>query len=331
MKAKMINTVHLEGLLYEHELVMKTSGENSKAPGTEFISGTLKVATDNAMTNIVEVHYTYVTEKTSKGGVNATFANLKAIIDGTAMCYVPNKAKDTYVPSFVRIDTAIGLNDFYSENNGKVELVSARRNEGGFLHFIRENELAPEVDEYGNFPRNKFEADMIVTNVRRIEADEEKDQPEKMALKGVIFDFRRGILPVEFVIYNPQGMELFESQEPSPSNPFCTKVNGTQISQVTVIRREEPSAFGPAIVKEYPRTRKEFEVISIFNQVSYPWDDSSFVTADELSKAVSDRETYLATVKQRYDEYQAKRGSGNANSAPASQTTVQAKAGGFNF
>ena len=61
MKAKMINTVHLEGLLYEHDLVMKTSGENSKAPGTEFISGTLKVATDNVMTNIVEVHYTYVT------------------------------------------------------------------------------------------------------------------------------------------------------------------------------------------------------------------------------------------------------------------------------
>lgn len=330
MKAKMINSVHLEGLLYEHELVLKTSGENSKAPGTEFISGTLKVATDNAMTNIVEVHYTYVTEKTSKGGVNATYANLKAIIDGTVMCYVPNKAKDTYVPSFVRIDTAIGLNDFCSENNGQVEPVSIKRNEGGFLHFIKESELAEERDQYGNFPRNKFEADMIVTNIRRLEADEEKEQPEKMLIKGVIFDFRRGILPVEFVVYNPQGMELFESQEPSPSNPFCTKVNGTQISQVTVIRREEPSAFGPAIVKEYPRTRKEFEVMSIFNQISYPWDDASFITEEELRKAMGDREIYLATVKQRYEEYQARR-NGQGGTTPASQTTVQAKAGGFNF
>ena len=330
MKAKMINTVHLEGLLYEHDLTLKVSGPNSKTPGTEFIMGTVKVATDSNITNIVEVHYTYVTEKTSKGGVNATFTNLKSIIEGTSQFYVPNKAKENYVPTYVRIDTAIGLNDFYSENNGQVELVSAKRNEGGFIHFIRENELAVEEDQYGNHPRNTFEADMIVTNIRRVEADEEKEQPEKMFLKGVIFDFRRGILPVEFVIYNPQGMELFESQEPSPSNPFCTKVNGTQISQVTMIRREEPSAFGPAIVKEYPRTRKEFEVISIFNQVSYPWDDAGFVTAEELQKAVGDRETYLATVKQRYDEYQAQR-KGQGTAAPASQATVQAKSGGFNF
>jgi hypothetical protein len=97
-----------------------------------------------------------------------------------------------------------------------------------------------------------------------------------------------------------------------------------------MIRREEPSAFGPAIVKEYPRTRKEFEVISIFNQVSYPWDDAGFVTAEELQKAVGDRETYLATVKQRYDEYQAQR-KGQGTAAPASQATVQAKSGGFNF
>lgn len=329
MKAKMINNVHIEGLLYEHDLSLKTSGENSKNPGTKFISGTVKIATDNEMTNVVEIHYTYVTEKTSKGSTNSTFTNLKSIIDGNVTCYMTGKSKEDYVPTFVRADTAIGLNDFYSENNGQVELVSAKRNEGGFLHFIKESELVEERDEYGNFPRNRFEADMVVTNIRRIEPDEEKDIPEKMALKGVIFDFRRGILPVEFVIYNPQGMELFENQAPSPSNPFCTNIRGTQISQVTMVRREEPSAFGPTIVKEYPRTRKEFEVMSIFNQISYPWDDESFITADELRKAMGDRETYLATVKQRYEEYQAQRNNQNGSSAPAAN--IQTKSGGFNF
>lgn len=330
MKAKFINTVHLEGLLYEHSLALKVSGPTSKVPGTEFISGTIKIATDAQMLNVVEVHYTYVTEKT-KTGTSATFANLKSIIDKNVMTYMEFKGKENYVPAYVRVDTAIGLNDFYTERNGQEELVSAKRNEGGFLHFIKESELAVEVDEYGNFPRNKFEADMIVTNIRRIEADEENEQPEKMALKGVIFDFRRGILPVEFVIYNPEGMTLFETQEPSPSNPFCTNVRGTQISQTIMIRREEPSAFGPALVKEYPRSRKEFEVMSIFNQISYPWDDESFITADELRKAMGDRETYLATVKKNSDEWKAQRAANATQPSAQAQATVQAKTGGFNF
>ena len=34
MKATMKNTTHIEGLLYQHSLSLKTSGENSKNPGT---------------------------------------------------------------------------------------------------------------------------------------------------------------------------------------------------------------------------------------------------------------------------------------------------------
>ena len=34
MKATMKNTTHIEGLLYQHSLTLKTSGENSKNPGT---------------------------------------------------------------------------------------------------------------------------------------------------------------------------------------------------------------------------------------------------------------------------------------------------------
>jgi hypothetical protein len=50
---KMINTTHIEGLLYEHKLEKKVSGDNSKNPGTEFITGTVTVATDDARMNTV--------------------------------------------------------------------------------------------------------------------------------------------------------------------------------------------------------------------------------------------------------------------------------------
>ena len=73
----MINRSHIEGLIYEHDLQMRESGPNSKNPGTQFISGTIDIATDDAVTNIVTVHFTYVTPKYAKSGSdNATFATL---------------------------------------------------------------------------------------------------------------------------------------------------------------------------------------------------------------------------------------------------------------
>jgi hypothetical protein len=69
----MINATHIEGYVYDHKLELRVSGENSKNPGTEFIMGTLNVATDDACTNVVPVHFTYVTATTAKGNANATF------------------------------------------------------------------------------------------------------------------------------------------------------------------------------------------------------------------------------------------------------------------
>ena len=76
---KMINATHIEGVLYQHDLELKTSGENSKNPGTEFIAGNIEIATDDAGINIVPVHFTYVTATTAKGKVNDTFNTLKKL------------------------------------------------------------------------------------------------------------------------------------------------------------------------------------------------------------------------------------------------------------
>ena len=67
MKKSFVNNTHIEGKLYNHDLTLKVTGENSKAPGTEFIAGNIEIATDDAGVNIVPVHFTYVTATTSKG------------------------------------------------------------------------------------------------------------------------------------------------------------------------------------------------------------------------------------------------------------------------
>ena len=169
----MINRTHIEGLIYEHDLQMRESGPNSKNPGTQFIMGNVQIATDDAMTNIVPVHFTYVTATTSKGNPNATFTILSQIIDGTLGSVMANGADSA---AKVRIDSAIGLNEFYSDRNGQEELVSAKRNEGGFVHTV----AALAEDESS---RNTFEADILITNVRIVDADEERNLPEKVIIR----------------------------------------------------------------------------------------------------------------------------------------------------
>ena len=310
----MINSTHLEGLVYESTLELRVSGENSKHPGTEFIMGNLNVATDDACTNIVPVHFTYVTATTAKGNANATFGVLKDIVDkkiGTVMTVGADKAGK------VRIDSAVGLNEFYSDRNGKEELVSVKRNEGGFVHVT--NILAPDEKT-----RNTFETDMLITSVNRIEGDEEKGTKDKVIVRGVIFDFRKAILPVDFSITNERGMDYFEGLEASPKNPVFTKIWGRQISQTTVNKTVEESAWGETLVKEIPSTRRDW-VIAGSNPEPYVWDDESTITAAELTKAMADRETYLATIKQRQDEYKAQK------ITPANAPIAAAAGGEFKF
>lgn len=311
MKA-MINKSHIEGILYEHDLELKTSGPNSKNPGTQFIAGTVSIATDDAGLNIVPVHFTYVTATTAKGGTNATFTTLKNIIDGVIGTQMKD-GKDK--AGKIRIDSAIGLNEFYTDRNGTEELVSAKRNEGGFVHTCD----ALNEDEK---TRNTFECDMLITNCRRVEANPEKNIPEKVIVKGAIFDFRKSLLPVEFTALNVNAMNYFEDLGATQANPVFTKVWGRQVSETVVKKTIEESAFGDAAVKETRSSRRDF-VITGAAKEPYVWDDESTMTAAELTEAIANREVYLAGVKQRADEYKASKGAAPANAAPA--------AGAFNF
>lgn len=311
MKVK--NETHIEGILYEHALEAKVTGPNSKAPGTNFISGTISIATDDAMTNIVPVHFTYVTEKTSKGGVNATYSLLQNIIDGVVGTYMQDGADKA---AKLRVDSAIGLNEFYTDRNGKEELVSIKTNEGGFVHTT--NVLTEDETQ-----RNTFKCDMVITQVTHIDADDERKTPEKAVVKGVVFNFRNEILPVEFTATNAGAMAYFEDLGATASNPVFTKVWGRQVSEVIKREIREESAFGEDSVREVQSTRKDF-VITGAAKEPYEWDSEDTILASELTTAIANRETYLATMKQRRDEYKASKG--QATPAAAASSKVE-----FNF
>lgn len=311
---KMINTTHIEGLVYDHKLEKKVSGDTSKNPGTEFISGILNVATDDKGMNVVPVHFSYVTAITSKGGTNNTYNALARIIDENPS--VVKVGRDNAMR--VRIDSAVGLNEFFADLKDE-KPVCAKRNEGGFVHIVN------EIDE-DEKKRSYFETDMLITGVRDVEADPERNLPAKVVVMGYAFDFRNALLPVEYSVLNENGMKYFQKLDCSPANPTFTKVWGRQISQTIKTEITEESAFGEASVRIRETTNRDF-VITGTSKVPYMWDDDSTITAMEMKKALQDREIYLAGVKKRQEDYQ----NSKNNGAAAKTAMANTAASGYNF
>ena len=310
---KAINTERIEGRIYQHNLTIKTvQNQTSANYGKEFISGNLEVAVDEAGLNVIPVHFTYVTEQTSSGKTNATFTNLKRIIDEDNTWI--KVGKDNALK--VRIDTALALNDFYTQDGN---LVSVKTNEGGFVSFVN-GDLCPENE------RNTFAADMVITKVDRVEANPEKNIDEDyVTVRGAIFNFRNDLLPVDFTVRHKDGMKYFEDLGASNAEPVYTKIWGKIMCMTSISEVKEDSAFGESSVRTYERKEKEWTITGTA-KVTYDFGDEKILTADELKKAMQNRETMLAETKARSDEYRASKAA-----TPAVTATTTINNSGFNF
>jgi len=316
---KLINSVRLEGYLYNHSLTQGVTGSQSKHPGTTYIRGKIDIATNDECDNIVSVYYTYVTPTTAKGKPNATYTTLLNIIEGRYKTIMGSSKDEAFK---LRVDTSIGVNDYYVERDGQWELVSGKRNVDGFIHQV--NGVFSDDKE-----RNKFEVDMLITSCTRREGDPERDIPEKVVVKGAVFNGYRGtLIPVELSALADDAMDYFESLDASSRNPIFTKVRGKQISTTIVRRQEEESAFGANYVREVPVSRRDF-VINWANSEPYVWDDESTMTVEELKKMMSDREMYLATKKQDAINY--KESKNNTIPTNIVKSTTSVASGEYDF
>ena len=315
MKKEMINKTHIEGLVYDHKLAKKVSGPNSKNPGTEFISGELQVATDYIMDetgalsgkgmNVVPIHFTYVTAVTGKGNNNATYQALSKIIDEEQTVVKVGKENAFKV----RCDSAVDLNEWFSKLTDE-KPNSIMRNEGGFVHIV--NTISDAEKDH-----HTFETDMVITAVKDVEGDPDKHTEDYVIVKGAIFNFRKALLPVEFVARSKGAIRYFQGLDVSSKHPVFTKIWGRQLSQTIKTQTVVENAFDEDEVRETTRTTREF-CITGANKVPYEWDDEDTITAAEMSQAMSDRELALATIKKRQEEYQASKQASSASAPSAS-------------
>lgn len=298
-----INKVTIAGYLYQHSLAVKTvQNQQSKNFGKEFINGTIEIATDDSGLNVIPVRFTYVTPTNNSGNVNRTYAILKNIIDG-APTWIENGRDEALK---VQCDTAFALNDFYAQDG---QLVSQMVQEGGFVSII--DNLPADED------RNKFALDLLITNVAHVDADPEKNITEDYCtVRGASFNFRNALLPMAFKVTNPQGMTFFEDSGASGAEPLFIKVWGKVYNKTVKVNKVEETAFGDNAVTSYERKVKEW-VITNAAKAAYDYGDESVLTAADVTKAMQDRQVYLADLKRQQDEYKAnKAANGFATAAP---------------
>jgi hypothetical protein len=166
---------------------------------------------------------------------------------------------------------------------------------------------------------------MVITNVVRNEANEEKGIDEHVALRGAIFNFRKELLPITFTVKNPNGMNYFEGLGASSSDPVYTWVEGIISCNTVKNEVKEETAFGGDSVRVYEKKNKEWLVVRA-SQNPYDFGEEGVLTGEELTKAMQDRQVKLAEEKKRSEEYKAQK-----NNPVAAPAAPQAKAGGFNF
>lgn len=294
---KMTNVAHCEGRIYSHSLEIKTvSNQASKNYGKEFISGKINIATDNACCNVVTMEYTFITPTTSTGKADSRWTTLKQIIDNGKTVEANGKDNATVV----RVTGSLALNEFFTKGTDSNEesLVQAKKNDASFIDIIPVEKLNPDENK-----RNTFEVDMYINNIRKIDANEERNIPaDYIELSGAIFNFKNDYLPVTFKVKDVNGIKFFEAFDIAASNPVFTKVWGNIISESISVERVEEAGFGEAKVNVSERKNKEY-VITGTQKAPYEFDDEKTLTKKEIDECVAKMQTRIAEIKAKREAY----------------------------
>ena len=165
-----------------------------------------------------------------------------------------------------------------------------------------------------------------------VEADPEKNISNDYAkINCAIFNFRNDILPFTLIARSSGAIDYFMGLDASPSDPVYTQVWGEIVSTTIKVEKTIESAFGEPAVDISERRQREW-IATGAKREPYIFDEETTITAEELSKAIANRNVYLEEVKSRAKEYYESKGNAVVapkENEPAPNTSVPV--GGFNF
>ena len=111
-----------------------------------------------------------------------------------------------------------------------------------------------------------------------------------------------------FQIYNPNGINYFQSLAPNTFTQIWGKIESNTIKTVV----ETQNAFGEPLVEETTRTTKQW-VITGANQVPFGEDQ---MTVEEWNNCLANRNMYTAELAKKEQEFKVNKNQGGINTAP---------------
>lgn len=290
MSKKFVNNVNVSGYVFSHTLQERVSRK-----GVPFISGEVRVATDEDAMNVVPVNFRYVSEfwDAAKEKPNQNYGILQNLIQNVKT--YENVGKEA---TKIRIGGSAGVNDFVNRDG---EMASPKRVEGSFVH-------VNDVRDFGA----TFDIDTLLTKCTEQEFE---DQDSVVRLSGYMWDFRKAIMPVDFTVRVPGGKDYFLGYDISSKNPLLTNVKGDIVSTIIENVTYTEGAFGDPVAHTTTRTIRGWDV-NFASKEPMEFDDESTLTKKELKQMLDEREEHLVEVKKNHDDYMAQRNGNGFSSAP---------------
>lgn len=285
---KMINKITIEGLYYEDNL--KESEDN-------FINGKLSVLTsspDGEITNVCETRVIagpkYGNKKDSKD--NPNYNKFKYIMEQNNNKSYLQIGKEALG---INISGSLDANYFIPKDKEKnrENVINSTINKASFITIL-ENKIPKE-------PKAEFETDIVITKIIPEMTKETEDEPSietgNYLVQGYIFDFNNVAIEVTYIAKKSEDGSLSAADyfaDLATELPVFTKVWGNINGFITVVEKEELSAFGSSKKVSFKITKKEYEITGA---LAIPYEEG--LTDEEYNQSLQLREQKIAASLER--------------------------------
>lgn len=269
------NRVVLEGILLEKRLEVKTI--KTKDGEKKAIIGELDIEVKE---NEVHTVHVFSYEKKADGSDNGIFKGLKTVDDE----YLSVAAHGREGADRVRVTQGqIGLNEYYGQDG---QLKSFPQISTNFINRLSAG------DEFN--PRAEFDVEILVKTI----ADEIKNDEEtgRVKLIGIIPLYGGRVIPFEFVVGGEGADYVRDNYEAGQTVRVYGDIINFKEKKVVI----EKAAFGKDKEKVTYKTVREYLITG--GSEPYDEDDSKAFDVELIKKAMVERETYLAELKNKKSE-----------------------------
>jgi hypothetical protein len=253
---KTYNALDMKGRLYNYAL------QTINTEKGEAISGDVMLEVDANGTVVTVRFFGYPTY--NNGKTNKTFGILDDMMAGNYKTVVDN-GDDA---DWLSLNGSIDVSYFVSRNATDGELARAQKFRGSFIN--------PNTKKEYN---NRWKLDMLVTNVKEVEADEEKQLPRFVRMNGyLVDDYNNRLMEVGFQARSDAAMNYILGLEVSFDEPLYVPVWG-EIGKVGTTRIIK-NAFGEDEVQKFENTQW---IVTGMQQEAYEWGDEKTMTDSQYA------------------------------------------------